>query len=289
MFNITGQNKYLDIAELVLYNGALSGISLQGDTFFYTNYLEVDDNLQTYNAGSKVRQAWFGCSCCPTSYARFIPQLGTFLWSAGDGEIAMNIPAACHADLKLPDGRTISVKVESLYPYDGAVRIFMETSGEYKLTLRIPDWCRKYSVKVNGENAGETLFRCWQSGDVVDLCLDMPVRVIRSNPQITGNNGRIALKRGPMVYALEQTDNEAPVREIIIDTGCGFELAPAGKGLGQNAIAITGRAVREYFSDCEELYTDAEPQYENVSFKAIPYALWQNRGECNMAVWVRAK
>jgi DUF1680 family protein len=108
LFNITGNSFYLEAAELALYNGVLSGISLEGTRFFYTNYLEVDENLQVYNAGAKERQEWFDCSCCPTSFSRFIPQIATFLWSAGDNEISLNIPAACRADLQLKDGRKVS-------------------------------------------------------------------------------------------------------------------------------------------------------------------------------------
>ena len=289
MFNITGESKYLDVAELALYNGILSGISTQGDTYFYTNYLEVDENLQTYNAGARERQPWFSCSCCPTSFARFIPQLGTFLWSAGDNGIAMNIPAACHADLKLKDGRTVSCKVEGNYPYDGAVRIIMETSGDYRLTLRIPAWCKGYSVKVNGAAAEPEIERNWNAGDVVELDLEMPVSVIRSNTRVTGNNGRVALKRGPVVYALEQVDQTVPVREMILDLNAGFRLVPAPDGLPEGTLAIAGSAVREFFKDDAALYTDAAPETENTTFTAIPYALWQNRGAGNMAVWVRAR
>ena len=289
MFNITGESKYLDVAELALYNGTLSGISTQGDTYFYTNYLEVDENLQTYNAGAKERQPWFSCSCCPTSFARFIPQLGTFLWSAGDNGIAMNIPAACHADLKLKDGRTVSCKVEGNYPYDGAVRITMETSGNYRLTLRIPAWCKGYSVKVNGAAAEAVIERSWNAGDVVELDLEMPVSVIRSNTRVTGNNGRVALKRGPVIYALEQIDQTVPVREMILDLNAGFRLVPAPEGLPEGTLAIAGSAIREFFKDDAALYTDDTPVTEPTTFTAIPYALWQNRGAGNMAVWVRAR
>lgn len=289
MFNITGEEKYADVMELALYNGAISGISTAGDTYFYTNYLEVDDNLQIYNSGAKTRQPWFWCSCCPTSYARFIPQLGTFLWSVGDDGIIMNIPAACRADLKLPDGRIVSCNVESKYPYDGAIRITMETAGDYQLTLRIPGWCRNSKIKVNGADAENIIRRNWQAGDVVEMYLDMPVSVIRSNTKVTTNNGRIALKKGPVVYALEQVDNSAPVRELIIDTEAGFKFVPAPAGLPEGTFAIEGQAVREYFKDSDSLYTEEVPIRENVAFKAIPYALWQNRGECNMAVWIREK
>jgi DUF1680 family protein len=249
MFNLTGDQKYLEVMELALYNGALAGVSLKGDAFFYTNYLEVDDNLKLYNAGAKVRQEWFGCSCCPTSYSRFIPQLGTFLWSTGKNEISLNIPAACHADLKMADGRTVSVKVEGDYPYDGKIRIIMETAGDYQLSLRIPEWCKQYSVKLNGTPCEKTIRKNWNAGDIVELDLEIPITVIHSNPKITTNNGRVALKRGPLVYALEQVDNQQPVRETLIRTDRPFRLVPASAELPEGTLAIEGEAVREYFEN----------------------------------------
>ena len=286
MFNLTGDQKYLEVMELALYNGTLSGISLKGDRYFYTNYLEVDDNLQIYNAGARTRQEWFGCSCCPTSFARFIPQLGTFLWSVGEDEICLNIPAACHAELPLKNGRTVRVKVEGNYPYEGNIRITLETTGDYQVSLRIPEWCKQYEIKVNGTACPPVIRRQWQEGDTIELKMDMPVSVIYSNPKITGNNGRIALKRGPLVYALEQTDNTAPVRETLICINRPFHLVPASEDLPAGTLAIEGDAIREYFEG-NTLYTDQKPLYQAVKFHAIPYALWQNRGENNMAVWIR--
>ena len=288
LFNITGNSFYLEAAELALYNGVLSGISLEGTRFFYTNYLEVDENLQVYNFGAKERQEWFDCSCCPTSFSRFIPQIATFLWSAGDNEISLNIPAACRADLQLKDGRKVSCEVRGNYPYDGKIQIIMNTPGEYTLNLRIPQWCRKYTVKVNGASADCIISRFWQPEDVVELDLDMPVAVVRANLKVTGNSGRIALKRGPVVYALEEQDQLFPVRELIIDPSAAFELVPAA-GLPEGTPAITGKAFREYFSNTTDLYMEESPEYQETGFTAIPYALWQNRTPGNMAVWVRAK
>lgn len=286
MFNITGEDKYLDIMEQALYNGVLSGISLQGDTFFYDNYLEVDDCLMLYNVGSKVRQPWFFCSCCPTSYARFIPQLGSFLWSAGKDSIHMNIPAACSGSLTLADGRTLGVKVRGNYPYNGSINIELCTAGTYKVELRIPAWCRKYSVKINGQACANVIERNWCAGDIIELELDMPITMNRSNFKVCGNAGKVVIKRGPVIYALEQTDNQYPVRELKIKTSSPMSFTEV-PGLPENTPAITGKAVREYFCN-DDLYTDAEPMREETTFTAIPYALWQNRGETSaMHVWLR--
>jgi DUF1680 family protein len=164
----------------------------------------------------------------------------------------------------------------------------MNTPGEYTLNLRIPMWCRSYAVKVNGQDADRIIRRNWQAGDTVELDLDMPVAVMRANLKVTGNSGRIALKRGPVVYALEEMDQHCPVRELIIDPESPFELIPAA-GLPEGTPAITGRSFRECFANTGDLYMEDAPEYQETRFTAIPYALWQNRTPGNMAVWIRAK
>ena len=287
LFNLTGKSKYLDVLETALYNGVLSGISLAGDTYFYSNYLEVDEASSFYNFGAPERQPWFSCPCCPTSFSRFLPQLGTFLYSMSDDALYVNIPAANRAELmvgKLP----VKLEITGNYPYDGNIAINLHSSGEFTLNLRIPSWCRSYSVKVNGEKVDSiSLHRFWQSGDRVELSLDMPVEIMRANPKITGNLGRIALKRGPLVYTLEEIDQKFPVRELLINTSQKFEVVTV-EGLPEGTPAIRGKAFREKFPG-DELYFSALPEYENTEFCAVPYALWQNRGKSNMCVWNRYK
>ncbi len=287
MFNLTGESHYMDTVERCLYNGILSGVSLQGDTFFYTNYLEVDDNLVRYNSGNRVRQSWFGCSCCPTSFARFLPQLGRFIYSVNEADrvISLNIPAASHVDFTLGDD-AVALDVTGRYPYDGAIRITVTADAAFTLALRIPAWCRQWSLKLNGEPLTDTrVQRVWQTGDLLELDLDMPVEIMRSNPRITCNAGRIALQRGPLVYALEEIDQAAPVREMMIRTDQPMQLVPA-PGLPDGTLAIEGQAIREELPG-DALYSTGAPQFSEIRFRAIPYALWQNRGESNMAVWVR--
>ena len=285
LFNITGKSHYMDVLETALYNGVLSGISLSGDEFFYTNYLEVDENLSTYNYGSPVRQKWFSCSCCPTSFCRFLTQTGKFIYSVGENEICINIPAANTAELPL-NGKTVNLKIESLYPYDGKVRITVESAGDFTLKLRIPGWCRSWQIKCGEKSYTEPVIcRQWQAGDVVEFDLDMPIDIVYSNPKVTNNAGRVALRRGPVVYALEEIDQTSPVREMLIETGKPMTLVPAA-GLPDGTLAIRGSALREYFAE-DELYTTSKPGYSQVSFTAIPYALWQNRGKTNMCVWNR--
>lgn len=288
MLNATGDGKYAEIIEKAIFNGVLSGISLSGDRFFYTNYLEVDDNTKIYNHGAKERQKWFDCSCCPTSFCRFLPETLQYVWSANDDELRLNIPIANTYKSAFGD-----IEVESLYPYGGKIRIIIKSSDTFKFAVRIPQWCRKYTLCLNGAEITDkavqnyiTFDRTWQSGDVIELELDMPVEVMRSNLKITSNAGRIALMRGPVVYACESVDNPDGIANMRIDVKSGFELAEA-HGLGEKIIAVRGRAVYETASDTESLYYAGELIRKEGTFTAIPYHLWQNRGAANMAVWIR--
>ena len=285
LFNCTGKDIYLDVLETALYNSVPAGISLAGEEFFYTNYLEVDSNLQTYNYGSPVRQKWFSCSCCPTSFCRFLTQTGKFLYSVSDSEICVNIPAANSAEFSL-HGQPVKLRIEGNYPYDGKIRIFVESDASFSLRLRIPGWCRSWQIRCGGiVYDTPVLSRQWHTGDVVEFDLDMPIDTVFCNPKVTNNTGRIALRRGPVVYALEEIDQSSPVRELIIDLQKTMSLTNIA-GLPDGTPAISGSAVREFFED-DELYSTSSPKYQSVSFTAIPYALWQNRGPSNMSVWLR--
>ena len=285
LFNCTGKNIYLDVLETALYNSVPAGISLAGEEFFYTNYLEVDSNLQTYNYGSPVRQKWFSCSCCPTSFCRFLTQTGKFLYSVSEDEICVNIPAANSAEFSV-GSQSVKLRIEGNYPYDGKIRIFIESDALFSLRLRIPGWCRSYQIKCAGiVYDNPVISRQWHAGDVVEFDLDMPIDTVFCNPKVTNNSGRIALRRGPVFYALEEIDQSAPVRELIIDTQDPMSLTSVA-GLPEGTPAISGTAVREFFEG-DDLYSVSAPQYQPIPFTAIPYALWQNRGPSNMSVWLR--
>lgn len=288
MFNITGDGKYVDTVERAIFNGILSGISLDGKKYFYTNYLEMDENYFPYNMGASERQPWFWCSCCPTNFCRFLPEMLQYLWSESDDEVTLNIPVA-----NTFAGRFGELEVQSLYPYDGAVSVTVNADGKFKLSCRIPNWCKGATFLLNGEkqeigaqNGFVTFDREWKKGDKIEYMLPMPVEVMRSNSKVTGNNGRIALMRGPLVYACETVDNPQGVANMIIPADQEFKLADAA-GLPDGTVAITGEAL--YESKSEELYSSEPPTLTNGKFTAIPYALWQNRGKANMAVWIREK
>ena len=290
MLNITGDGRYAEIMERAIFNGVLSGISLSGDKFFYTNYLEVDDNLKTYNSGAKERQPWFNTSCCPTNFCRFLPETTEYLWSISNDEVRLNIPVANTFDS--PFGK---LTVESLYPYDGKIKVTVNCSGKFKLAVRIPQWCKKYSMTLNGAAvnadavADYIVFdRDWTNGDVIEYTLEMPVVIMRANLKVTNNAGRIALMRGPLVYAVESKDNPDGIRNMLIPEKQEFGLTSVD-GLDEKVVGICGEAFYEQAADPEALYFSGEPTYTKGKFVAIPYFLWQNRGLVNMAVWIRSK
>ncbi len=290
MHLLTGETNFLDTLELALYNGVPAGINLDGDRFFYTNYLEVDDNLTCYNHGSRTREPWFGCSCCPTSFSRFLPQLGSFLFSVDEERslISLDIPAAAAVRAPLHGGEVL-FSVEGNYPYDGRIAVTVASGGRFAFRFRVPGWCRRCTARLNGEAIApdSVIKREWRAGDRMEFDLDMPVEFLRSDPRVTENAGRIALKRGPLVYALEQLDQEHPLREMLIDTAAPCRVLPAPAEFPAGTAVIEGSALHESFASSGALYFTGEPEYRRCSFRAIPYALWQNRGETNMRVWMR--
>ena len=290
MHAITGEARYLDVIERALYNGIPSGVSLSGDRFFYQNPLAsgVDSPY------ARERQAWFYCSCCPTNFARFWPQAAQLCWALAPGEVRLCVPAA--SEIRLENG--LRIVVTGKYPYDGAIRIRFAKeaaaapAAPFALSLRIPDWCAKFSLALNGKRVAAkakggfvSLKRAWKPGDEVALDLAMPVRVLRANDNVAADAGRIALQRGPLVYALESVDNGPALQRLSIPAKQDFRLV-AAKGLPRGTVAIAGAAL-ETARPGDALYSDAAPRTRRRRFVAIPYALWQNRGPAEMQVWTR--
>ncbi len=307
---ITGDARHVDVMERAIYNGVLSGVSLSGDRFFYQNPLES-------NADSRwpaQRQSWFACSCCPTNFCRFLPQLGELCWAlAPDGsEVRLLVPAALTLDLD----NGLRLVVESDYPYDGKITVRVEAPrgprdssdprdprdsrdssrpsapSLFALSLRIPGWCRRFALAVNGRRVRAaakggfvSVRRAWVPGDAVTLDLAMPVETVRAHANVADDAGCVAIQRGPLVYALESVDNGPDLHRFEIDASQDFALVQA-RGLPRGTMAIRGRAlVRERPGD--ELYSSAVPRVRRRVFTAIPYALWQNRGPSEMRVWIR--
>lgn len=296
LFLLHGDAKYIDIMERTLYNGLLSGVSLDGKTFFYPNPLE--------SIGQHARAEWFGVACCPGNITRFMASVPGYMYARTDEAIYVNLFAAGRADIDV-GGRKVTVSQDTRFPWDGEVRIGVapETPSRFTVHVRIPGWARNEAVPgdlyrfmddapaaviaVNGRDVPLALSkgyvaitREWRDGDTIRLTLPMPVRRVLADARVAADRGRVALQRGPIVYAAEWTDNpDGRVRNIVLDDARALK-AEWKPDLLNGVVAITGTA-RGLSYDADGAVSEREQP-----FTAIPYATWANRGRGEMAVWL---
>ncbi len=284
-------SKFTDALETILFNGALSGISRDGEHYFYENVLE--------SHGQHRRWKWHYCPCCPTNIARFITSLGQYFYSAKRDEIAVHLYGANTAELEI-QGQFVRLRQETSYPWDKDVLLALGLVAPTRLTfrLRIPGWCRNARLWVNGEqmDLGASLEkgyavvnREWVDGDEIRLTFEMPVERLYAHPAVGEDAQRVALKRGPVVYCVEETDigTEPQRLRISADTN----LTPRfDETLLGGAVVLEGEALE---ADAEDwgptLYRNRPPSLKGRTFKAIPYHLWANRDEGAMQVWLTEK
>lgn len=282
MFLLSGHGKYADVLERAVYNGLLSGVSLSGDRFFYTNPLA--------SRGQHERVPWFDCACCPSNIVRYVPSIGERAYAVGRDGVWTVLYMGSTATLQLGQ-RQIELVQETNYPWDGGITLVVapEPPGEFTLYLRIPGWCEEpFRLAVNGEgvasptvrNGYVELRRHWQQGDVVRLDLPMPVRRVYADPRVRANVGRVALARGPIVYCVEQADHPDGVRNLSLPRDAVLEPAYEAELL-QGVVVIRGEALALTGRD-----EAGAPQVGRVPFQAIPYCTWNNRGRGEMVVWL---
>ena len=308
MLHVDLNGRYADVMERALYNGVLSGISLDGRRFFYANPLAAHRGVNPLPHACRDipgadfhhrRSEWFGCACCPPNIARLLASLGQYAYSRNTQEVYVHLFIPSSVDLEL-DGHTVQIAQETGYPWDGAVRFRIESRevASFTLALRIPGWCRGAELAVNGEAVAVDplvdrgyvrIDRQWHPGDRVELSMAMPVVQVEANPHVRQNVGCIALQRGPVVYCLEEVDNGPDLANVVLprdaEPSCAFE----DKLLGGVPV-ITGEALRRNPKGGDgALYRPARPvQMERFTFRAIPYCLWANREPGEMRVWIRA-
>ena len=290
MLQLKGESRFADIMERVLYNGFLSGVSLNGRRFFYENPL--------YSRGDHHRRGWFACACCPPNMARLLASLGNYLYAeTGDG-LAVQLYIQSKVETKLKNGEKVILRQETDYPWEGRVKLEIRTGkpAEFSLYLRIPEWCRRYKIKVNQKKVGAglvngyaLLHRRWASGDTVILEMAMPVERIAAHPAVRQNAGRVALQRGPLVYCLEAADHRAAVDQIFLPGDAGFVSRFVPDLLG-GVVVIEGRALAPDLTTWEgKLYRrkNNRPRLVKTPLKAVPYCFWDNREPGAMTVWIK--
>ncbi len=290
LFMLTSDVKFYDIIERTLYNGLISGISLDGKEFFYPNALESDGEYE-FNMGKCTRQSWFDCSCCPTNLIRFIPSIPGLIYTKHSDTLFVNLYASSTADVDLK-GRSVRITQETAYPWHGQVSLTVNSNSDdpFELKLRVPGWSRNevlpgdlyrfasqsnesVQMTLNGQSSdvqvtdGYISVPVESAGDLkITLNFPMEVREIHANDKVEDDRGKVALEYGPVVYAVEEFDNKGSFDKIAVTGEESYEVIWRNDLLeGVNMIRTAGT---------------------EHGFSAIPYYAWSNRGAAKMKVWM---
>ncbi len=293
MLQIEADGEYADVMERALYNCILAGVSRDGKRFFYSNRLTVYPRVLQKEEEHRrpTRQGWFGCACCPPNIARIIASLGQYMYSTSANGVYVHLYAAGSLDCEI-GGRKVRLAQQTEYPWKENIRITVDTETPFRfgLALRIPAWARTFTLAVNGKTMKLSpkkgyiqVVREWKKGDRVDLVLPMPVERIEAHPSVQQDSGALALQRGPVVYCLEEIDNGSELADIRLPKSGKLAVSFDTK---LKAPVITGNAFRRGLAGWNDaLYRSASSRLRRIRFKAVPYCLWNNRGEGEMRVW----
>jgi len=313
MFLLHGDAKYIDCLERTLYNGVISGMSVDGGKFFYPNPLSSDGHYRFNADNTMTRQPWFGCACCPSNLSRFIPSMPGYVYGVRDNNLYINLFAANTATIQV-DGKDVTLEETTEYPWDGdiAIKVLQNKAKAFNMMIRIPGWVLNqvtpsdlysfsddalsgYEIVVNGQkmkgelqNGYFVINRNWKKGDVIRIHFDMPVRMVIANMRVADDRGRVAVERGPLVYCAEWADNEGiNPHHLLLARHPQFELKTAygiqnteGDGKTFNVTAITTKAQEASITSEGKLVA------KDVMVKLIPYYAWNHRGAGKMDVWL---
>ena len=286
MFQTTGDAKYIDNIENELYNGILSGISLDGRDFFYTEALRRTKEFPYVMRWPKHRQRYITCFCCPPNTLRTLCEAQEYAYAVSGETLYVNLYG--QNSLKTKD---LEVEQTTNYPWDGQITLTVKKAKKLStIVLHHPDWCDKYSVTVNGEKADLTITRKWKKGDVIQLTLDMRPRLVEANPLVEEAKNQVAVMRGPIVYCLEGQDIQGGYRINDIALDDDIELKEVKMTIaGHEFIALEGDAklVNNKPWNNTTLYRElAKSPDTKVRIRLIPYYAWDNRGIQDMSLWL---
>ncbi len=301
MFQLHGDSKYIDVLEKILYNGLLSGVGLDGNSFFYTNAMQITNNVA---GAEKTRSGWFECSCCPTNVTRLLPSVPGYMYAQKDDQVFVNLFINSTASLRV-DNKAVTISQENNYPWDGDLKftITPQIVSNFSLLLRIPGWAQDaaipsdlyhfqndtkgaIAIAVNGKpvdykilNGYAVLNRTWKKGDVIEMKLPIEVKRVVANEALKMNEGKVALQRGPLLYCAEWVDNAGKASNILLTDD--VVLTPEYRSELLNGVTVLKGTVPviEVDKDGAAIKTEKKP------FTAIPYYAWANRGEGEMMMW----
>ena len=304
LFLLHGESKYYDVLERSLYNGLISGVSLDGGGFFYPNPLE--------SMGQHQRQPWFGCACCPSNIARFIPSLPGYVYAVNKRDVYVNLFMSNTSQLSVA-GKGITLEQQTQYPWDGdiAIKVAANKAGQWAMKVRIPGWVRnevvpsnlyeftdnlrpQYNITVNGnavngkltDDGYFTIDRKWKKGDVVRVHFDMDPRTVRANNNVEADRGFVAIERGPIVYCAEWPDNDFDIMGALVNQSPKMTVE-------DGTLHAKDKKVADYYikvikTDSQLLSFDKQGRLntKDVKLSLIPYYAWCHRGSGKMRVWL---
>ena len=304
LFLLHGESKYYDVLERSLYNGLISGVSLDGGGFFYPNPLE--------SMGQHQRQPWFGCACCPSNIARFIPSLPGYVYAVNKRDVYVNLFMSNTSQLSVA-GKGITLEQQTQYPWDGdiAIKVAANKAGQWAMKVRIPGWVRnevvpsnlyeftdnlrpQYNITVNGnavngkltDDGYFTIDRKWKKGDVVRVHFDMDPRTVRANNNVEADRGFVAIERGPLVYCAEWPDNDFDIMGALVNQSPKMTVE-------DGTLHAKDKKVADYYikvikTDAQLLSFDKQGRLntKDVKLSLIPYYAWCHRGSGKMRVWL---
>jgi DUF1680 family protein len=309
MFLLHGDAKYIDILEKSLYNGLISGVGMDGKSFFYTNAMEIK-NIFLHKDMEASRSGWFPCSCCPTNITRLIPSVPGYLYAQQDNHLYVNLFAASNTNLQVST-KNVQIVQENNYPWEGKLRFKISPASplDFNLMIRIPGWAQQEAmpsdlyrfsnstkspipITINGKPVAYTiergfakLHKVWRKNDVVEVILPMNINVVHAHEKVSDDRGKISLQRGPLTYCAEWADNFGSTSNLILSGEQQKKLSESARpDLLNGVMVITG----------EVTAIKVDPAVNQISsvkqnFTAIPYYAWAHRGKGEMTVWFPEK
>lgn len=296
MFLLTGESKYMDIVELTLYNSVLSGVSLDGLKYFYTNPLAATNNYPYHLRWEGGRIPYISKSnCCPPNVVRIIAEINNYMYSIANDGLYINMYGSNNIKTTLKNGSVIALQQSTDYPWSGNINFTIQQAPTTatNIYLRIPDWCSKATIKVNGVaqkieyNAYTKIIKNWKIGDKIELILDMPTVLMESNPLVEETKNQVAIKRGPLVYCLESADiKDANIFNIVIPAKTQFVTKPVTIA-NTSVVGLQGTAQLLQNNHWKKsLYKPMNTTTKPIRITLIPYYAWANRGKTDMSVWL---
>ena len=300
MAKITRKAKYIDVVERALYNTVISGISMDGKSFFYVNPLEVwpDSCLSRTSKEhvKPVRQKWFGVACCPPNIARTLASLGQYIYMKAKDTLYINLFVSNTSVVELEE-KNIYVELVTDFPNDNNINLKVSSNNDNKasIAIRIPDYAENFNITINGKsclfevNKGFAVINGSFNDDIIKVKFDSPARFMYSNPLLRADFAKVAITKGPLVYCLEEVDNGSNLSGIMVNTAEEIsEIYDENLLGGTTLLYVNGKKVDDKNSSREKLYLNKRPVLNDIKLKAIPYCYWGNRKKGEMIVWMKA-